>query len=67
MYVLKEMLIKEQARLLQIEQKTREQLKDVPEGTLRISKSNNHIQYYHCKDGNTQKMGNISTNQRKNS
>lgn len=54
---LKEMLLKEKIRLEQIEQKTREQLKNVPEGTLRISKSSNHIQYYHCKEDIPQKNG----------
>lgn len=48
MYGLKEMLLEERARLERIENKIREQLKDVPEGTLRISRSNAHIQYYHC-------------------
>ena len=57
MYVLKEQLIEEQKRLEKIEKKVKQQLKNVPEGTLRISKSNNHIQYYHCKEGYVQKSG----------
>lgn len=54
---LRKKLMEEQERLKQIEQQTIEQLKNAPEGTLRISKSNNHIQYYHCKKGNFQKNG----------
>ena len=54
---LKEKLMEEQARLKQIQQITMEQLKNAPEGTLRISKSNNHIQYYHCQKGDIQKNG----------
>lgn len=57
MYGLKEQLIEEQKRLEKIEKKVKQQLKNVPEGTLRISKSNNHIQYYHCKEGYVQKSG----------
>ena len=57
MYGLKEQLIEEQTRLEKIEKKVKQQLKNVPEGTLRISKSNNHIQYYHCKEGYVQKSG----------
>lgn len=57
MYGLKEKLIEEQIRLEKIEKKVKQQLKNVPEGTLRISKSNNHIQYYHCKEGYVQKSG----------
>lgn len=51
MYGLKEMLQKEQIRLEGILQKTKEQLKDAPEGKLRISKSGKQIQYYLRKDG----------------
>lgn len=54
---LREILIQEQKRLEKIRRETEERLKNVPEGTLRISKSNNHIQYYHCKEGCTQKNG----------
>lgn len=44
---LKEMLEKEEKRLVNIVRKAREQLKDVPEGSLRISKSQNCTQFYH--------------------
>lgn len=57
MYGLREKLIEEQTRLEKIECKIREQLIHVPEGTLRISKSNNYVQYYHCKEGYIQKNG----------
>lgn len=57
MYGLKEMLLEEKARLQKIEEKTRNQLKGAPKGTLRISKSNNHIQYYHCTEENLRKNG----------
>lgn len=57
MYGLKELLLEEKARLQEIEEKTRNQLKDAPKGTLRISKSNDHIQYYHCTEENPQKNG----------
>lgn len=40
---LREILINEQKRLEKIRRETEERLKNVPEGTLRISKSNNHI------------------------
>ena len=46
---LREKLMEEQARLELIKQRTAVQLVNAPEGTLRISKSNNCIQYYHCK------------------
>lgn len=51
MATLKEMLLQEQARLEHILQKTTEQLKDVPQGTLRISSSGKWTQYYHCTPG----------------
>ena len=57
MYGLKEMLLEEKTRLQKIEEKTKNQLKDAPKGSLRISKSNNHIQYYHCTEGNPHKKG----------
>lgn len=57
MYGLKEMLLKEEARLQKLAENTRKKLKDVPEGKLRISKSNNHVQYYHCTQENPQKNG----------
>lgn len=57
MYGLREMLLEEKNRLQKIEEKTRNQLKDAPKGSLRISKSNKHIQYYHCAEGNPHKKG----------
>lgn len=57
MYGLKEMLSEEKNRLQKIEEKTRNQLKDAPKGSLRISKSNKHIQYYHCTEGHPHKNG----------
>ena len=42
---LKEMLMKEQQRLYMIEEKLKKDMQDVPEGALRISQSNNCIQY----------------------
>ena len=57
MYGLKEMLLEEKYRLKKIEEKTRNQLKDAPKGSLRISKSNKHIQYYRYTEGNTHKNG----------
>ena len=60
MYGLREMLLEEKNRLQKIEEKTRNQLKDAPKGSLRISKSNKHIQYYHCAEGNPHKKGEYS-------
>lgn len=57
MYGLKEMLLKEMTRLQEIEERTRNQLKDAPEGTLRISKSKDHIQYYRCTEDNPRQNG----------
>lgn len=48
---LKEMLMKEQSRLEHIVQKTTEQLKNVPPGTLRLSSTKKWVQYYHCMPG----------------
>lgn len=48
MHGLREKLMEEEARLELIKQKTANRLRTAPEGTLRISKSNNCIQYYHC-------------------
>lgn len=48
---LKEMLMKEQSRLEHIVQKTTEQLKNVPPGTLRLSGTKKWVQYYHCMPG----------------
>ena len=49
---LKELLLKEEERLKEIVNKTKMRLEDVPEGSLRISKSNAHFQFYHCTDEN---------------
>lgn len=57
MYGLKEMLLEERTRLQKIEEKMRNQLTDAPEGTLRVSKSNNRIQYYHCTEESPRKNG----------
>ena len=46
---LRELLLQEQARLETIVRRTEKQLRDVPQGTLRLSKSNGKIQYYHCR------------------
>ena len=48
---LKEMLLQEENRLERILQRTREQLKNVPGGTLRLSNSGKWVQYYHCIPG----------------
>ena len=45
---LREMLLYEQARLEKILRKTEVQLKDAPQGTLRLSNSKKWTQYYHC-------------------
>ena len=47
---IKELLFEEQKRLEKIIKKTKNQLKDAPEGTLRMSKSHNTLQYYRCTD-----------------
>lgn len=48
MYGLRNMLLEESTRLHRIEEKVKNQLKDAPEGSLRISKYSGHIQYFHC-------------------
>lgn len=45
------MLRQEQERMENIIQIAKTRLVDVPEGTLRVSKSNNYVQYYHCAEG----------------
>ena len=45
---IKELLFEEQKRLEKIIKKTKNQLKDAPTGTLRMSKSHNTLQYYRC-------------------
>ena len=47
MYGLKELLIKEQERLGCIRKVIRERLEEAPEGSLRMSKSREHVQFYH--------------------
>lgn len=51
---LKNLLLKEQARLEEIVIKTKMNLNNVPEGTLRLSRSNNYVQFYHCTKENKQ-------------
>lgn len=46
------MLLEEQKRLESIIIRTKDRLINVPEGNLRLSKSNNHVQYYHCNEEN---------------
>lgn len=59
---LKELLIKEKTRLEKIERKTRGQLENVPEGRLRISKSNNHTQFYHYTEESVKGRGRYLSN-----
>ena len=44
---LKKMLLEEQKRLENIVCEVQEELKQLPEGTLRLSKSQKYCQYYH--------------------
>ena len=46
------MLLEEQKRLESIIKRTKDRLVNAPEGKLRLSKSNNHVQYYHCNEEN---------------
>ncbi|MGN0328659.1 MAG: hypothetical protein ACI4D4_06725 [Lachnospira sp.] len=46
---LKKQLLEEQERLAKIIKNTRYELRDMPEGRLRIGKSKGCTQYYHCK------------------
>ncbi|MGN0343178.1 MAG: hypothetical protein ACI4DO_10345 [Roseburia sp.] len=48
---LKEMLLREQNRLENICEKTREQLENAPKGTLRLSQTGKWTQYYYCTSG----------------
>ena len=48
---LKERLLKEQNRLEKILRKAEKQLKDAPQGTMRLSSSKKQVQYYHCMPG----------------
>ena len=49
---LRNLLLKEQLRLENIINKVKARLETAPEGSLRLSKSHNHIQYYWCKEEN---------------
>ena len=49
---LRDILIEEQARLENIINTVDGRLKHAPEGSLRLSKSHNHIQYYCCSEEN---------------
>ena len=49
---LKELLVAEQVRLEEIIIIAKMLLKDAPEGTLRLSKSNTYLQFYHCTEEN---------------
>jgi len=51
---LKQLLLAERKRLEDIVKMTQSQLKTIPDGTLRLSKSKEYIQYYHCTDENKQ-------------
>ena len=57
MQELRKKIILEQERLKRIEEKVIDELENAPEGALRISKSNNRIQYYHFIKGCNQKNG----------
>ena len=52
MYGLKELLNKEEERLLRIKAVVDKQLDEAPEGRLRISSSGKLVQYMHCTDEN---------------
>ena len=54
---LRELLLKEQARLEAIKQKLESELAGAPEGTLRITKSNGYSQYYHHFSDSVQRNG----------
>lgn len=49
---LENMLLAEQRRLENIVQQVNERLKNAPEGSLRLSKTQNYSQYYHCTEEN---------------
>lgn len=51
---LKKMLVEERNRLERIAEKTRKQLENAPDGTLRVSKCNKNVQYYRCALNNKQ-------------
>ena len=52
---LRKLLIEEYLRLEKIAGKLRKELADMPEGTLRVSKSHNYTQFYHVKKENDMK------------
>ena len=52
---LRKLLIEEYLRLEKIAGKLRKELEDMPEGTLRVSKSHNYTQFYHVKKENDMK------------
>lgn len=52
MYELKKILELEEKRLERIASITKKRLEDTPDGTLRLSKSHNSTQFYHCIKGN---------------
>lgn len=47
---LKDLLLKEQFRLVSIIKATKNRLEKAPKGSLRLAKSHNHVQYYWCVD-----------------
>ena len=49
---LKNLLLEERKRLEKIIKVVQVQLKTMPEGSLRLSKSKEYIQYYHCTEEN---------------
>ena len=57
---LKKALLQEQCRLEKIIQKTKKQLMEVPQGTLRVTRTGRWIQYYQCFPGDKKKMEYIS-------
>lgn len=52
---LRKLLIEEYLRLEKIAGKLRKELADMPEGTLRVSKSHNYTQFYNVKKENNMK------------
>ncbi len=48
---LKENLMEEEKKLITIREKIQNNLKNVPDGRLRVGKSQNCVQYYYCKEG----------------
>lgn len=56
---LKDLLMAEKARLKESISISKISLKDAPNGTLRLSQSNNYLQFYHCTEEN--KLGKYIT------